>query len=304
MELRHLRYFVAVAEELHVTRAAERLHIAQPPLSRQIQALEEELGVALFDRSSRGDRGGRRLALTDAGQAFLDKARQILRSVESAAVDAQRAARGETGTLAVGFYEQIAYTLLPPILRRFQERFPQVDIQLRWFPNLEQVEALRRGDSDIAFVRPVSPLDGLCHQPLLSEPFVLALPANHRFAQRKRVPLAACAGERIVNYARRLAPDYHDAILKMCALAGFAPDVALEVGQVYTALGLVSSGIGVTFVPASVQRLRFENVVYRPLARAKARSGISLVWQRPDASPILSAFVEIARETAARKEDA
>ena len=163
MDLRHLRYFIAVAEELHFTRAARRLHIAQPPMSRQIRELEEELGVTLFNRTRR------QVELTDAGQVFLIKARQVLRAAESAVLETQRAERGETGKLAVGFFEQTAYTLLPPILRAFNQRFPEVDVQLRWFPVIDQVEALEQGEVDIAFVRPVADLSAVSKRLLLTD---------------------------------------------------------------------------------------------------------------------------------------
>jgi DNA-binding transcriptional LysR family regulator len=298
MDLRHLRYFVAVAEELHFTRAARRLHIAQPPLSRQIRELEEELGVTLLSRSS-GTR--RRIELSDAGRVFLEKARQILRATDAAVVETQRAQRGEIGKLAVGFYEQTAYTLLPPVLRAYQERFPAVEVQLRWFPVVEQVQALMRGDVDIAFVRPASDLGAVFTEMLLGEPFVLAVPDTHRFAALDAVTLADCARERIIHYTRSLAPDYHDAITRACALAGFVPENPLEVGQVYTALGLVSAGVGVAFVPASVQRIRFDNLVYRPLRDSGLQSEAYLAWTHPDPSPLIKAFAEVARQVVSER---
>ncbi|WP_242610558.1 LysR family transcriptional regulator [Burkholderia vietnamiensis] len=147
MELRHLRYFLTVARTLNFTKAADELHMAQPPLSRQIRELEEELGVALFERR------GKRVFLSSAGQVFEERARRILADVNSAIVDSQRAARGEIGRVAVGFFEHIAYTLLPPLLREFQQRYPAVTVELRWFSSAEQINALDRGDVDLAFVR-------------------------------------------------------------------------------------------------------------------------------------------------------
>jgi DNA-binding transcriptional LysR family regulator len=290
MDLRHLRYFIAVAEELHFTKAAKRLHIAQPPLSRQIRELEEELGVTLLNRTRH------HIELSDAGRVFLEKAKQILLATDSAVVEAQRAQRGEIGKLAVGFFEQTAYTLLPPILRAFQERFPAVEVQLRWFPVVGQVEALMRGDVDIAFVRPVVDLEELSKELLLKEPFVLAVPSTHPFAERDVLSIADCANERIINYTRNLAPDYHAGITRACALAGFIPKSSLEVGQVYTALGLVSSGVGIAFVPSSVQRIRFDNLVYKPLRETQLQSEAYLAWTHLNPSVLLKAFVETSKQ--------
>jgi DNA-binding transcriptional LysR family regulator len=290
MDLRHLRYFIAVAEELHFTRAAHRLHIAQPPLSRQIRELEEELGVTLFNRTLR------QIELTDAGQVFLVKARQVLRAAESAVLETQRAERGETGKLAVGFFEQTAYTLLPPILRAFNQRFPEVDVQLRWFPVIAQVEALEQGEVDVAFMRPVADLTGVSKQLLLTEEFVVAVPASHRFAARDAVSIEECVDERIINYTQHLAPDYYTAIMRACALAGFVPKRPLDVGQVYTALGLVSAGVDIVFAPASVQRVRFDGLLYKPLRGRPLESVTYLAWLQPAPSILLKAFVETAMQ--------
>lgn len=290
MDLRHFRYFVAVAEELHFTKAAKRLHIAQPPLSRQIRELEEELGVTLLHRTRH------HIELSEAGHVFLEKARQILRAADSAVVETQRAQRGEIGKLAVGFFEQTAYTFLPPILRAFQERFPGVQVQLRWFPVVGQVEALMRGDVDIAFVRPVVDLEGLSKELLVKEPFVIAVPASHPFASRDTLSMEECVAERIINYTQSLAPDYYMSITRACALAGFVPKDSLEVGQVYTALGLVSAGVGVAFVPSSVQRIRFDDVVYKPLRGDTLQSEAYLAWTQLNPSVLLRAFVEISKE--------
>jgi DNA-binding transcriptional LysR family regulator len=290
LDLRHLRYFIAVAEELSFTKAAARLHISQPPLSRQILDLEQELGVTLLNRTRH------HIELSNAGRVFLDKARQILRAADSAIAETQRAQRGEIGRLAVGFFEQTAYTLLPPILRAFQERFPAVEVQLRWFPVVEQIKALMRGEIDIAFVRPVVNLEGLSKELLLKEPFVLAVPGTHAFAGRDVVSIKDCAEERIINFTQSLAPDYHAGINLACTLAGFVPRAYLEVGQVYTALGLVSSGVGVAFVPSSVQRLRFDNLVYKPLLEKQLQSEAFLVWIHANPSPLLLAFVESSKQ--------
>jgi DNA-binding transcriptional LysR family regulator len=181
-------------------------------------------------------------------------------------------------------------------LRAFQERFPAVEVQLRWFPVVGQVEALMRGDVDIAFVRPVVDLEELSKELLLKEPFVLAVPSTHPFAERDVLSIADCADERIINYTRNLAPDYHAGITRACALAGFIPKSSLEVGQVYTALGLVSSGVGIAFVPSSVQRIRFDNLVYKPLRETQLQSEAYLAWTHLNPSVLLKAFVETSKQ--------
>lgn len=293
MDLRHLRYFIAVAEELNFTRAADRLHIAQPPLSQQIRQLEEEVGVTLLHRTKR------HVELSEAGQVFLDHARQILRSTEVAAVQARRAQRGEIGRLSVGFFEHMSYTLLPPIFRAYRERFPDVDMDVRWFPVIGQADALRRGDVDISFMRPGTDSEDITTEVLVTEPFVIAVPASHPFATEDSLSLRDCAAERFVMYTPHLAPDFHDMILRMCATAGFTPRVALEVGQVYTCLGLVSSGIGLAFVPSSVQRIHLDHVVYKPLRSRSLPVEVMLGWRTTNTSPLIGAFVETAKEVIA-----
>jgi DNA-binding transcriptional LysR family regulator len=293
MDLRHFRYFIAVAEELHFTRAAERLHIAQPPLSKQIRQLEAEMGVTLLQRTNR------HIELTDAGRVFLEKAKQILLATSSAVTETQRTQRGEIGKLAVGFFEHTSYTLLPPILRAYRQRYPTVEVQLRWFPVTEQVNALERGDVDISFVRPVTEFDGIASETILKERFVLALPSDHPLASDDAVNLKDCADERFIVYTQRLAPDFYAMILRLCAVAGFVPQVALEVGQVYTTLGLVSSGAGIAFVPESVQRVRFENVTYKPLKGRQPKIEVLLAWKQSNPSRLLTAFVDTAKRAVA-----
>ncbi|MCO4865518.1 LysR family transcriptional regulator [Cupriavidus sp. WGtm5] len=289
MDLRHLRYFIAVAEELNFTRAAERLHIAQPPLSLQIRQLEEEMDVTLLNRSRR------HVELTEAGRIFLEQARQILRATESAVIQTQRAHRGETGRLTVGFFEHASYTLLPPILRAYRERFPSVEILLRWFPVVEQAEALRRGDADISFMRPVPDLEDVTWETILEEPFVLAVPARHPFANAESISLKDCAQEPFIMYMPEAAPDFHAMNMRMCASAGFVPKVVSEVGQVYTLVGLVSSGAGIGFVPASVRQMKFAHVAYKPIKGRQPTVEIMLGYSQRTPTPLMTAFIETAK---------
>lgn len=294
MELRHLRYFLTVAQTLNFTKAAEHLHMAQPPLSRQIRDLEAELGVELFDRR------GKRLTLSSAGMVFADRARGILASADAAVVDAQRAARGEIGHLAVGFFEHIAYTLLPALIREFQQRFPDVSIELRWFTAAEQINALTRGEVDVAFVRAVPADSNLTSTMILREPFVIAIAKDNPLAAKRTISISECANMRAINYRKDVAPDYHAIINQLCALGGFTPSPLFEMGQIYASLGLVSSGFGIALVPASVQRVHMDNVVYRPLRERHAVSELLLAWMNPSPSAVLSEFVQLAREIAAR----
>jgi DNA-binding transcriptional LysR family regulator len=289
VDLRHLRYFIAVAESLSFTRAAEKLHIAQPPLSQQIRQLEEAIGVTLLHRTKR------HVELSEAGAVFLQHARQIIGATQNAAVEAQRAQRGEIGRLAVGFFEHMSYTLLPPIFREFRERYPKVELDLRWFPVIGQADALHSGQVDISFMRPVFDADGITSEVILREPFMLAVPDRHRLAKEESVSIKTLADERFIMYAPRLAPDFHEMITSMCVAAGFLPAVALEVGQVYTALGLVGAGAGIAFVPSSVQSVHFDHVVYKTITGRTPKIEVSLGWKQRNPSPLLLAFVEIAK---------
>jgi DNA-binding transcriptional LysR family regulator len=295
MELRHLRYFLAVAQTLNFTRAAEHLHMAQPPLSRQIRELEEELGVELFDRR------GKRVTLSSAGMVFAERARRILESADAAVIDSQRAARGEIGRLAVGFFEHIAYTLLPELIREFQQRFPDVSIELRWFTAAEQVNALARGEVDVAFVRAVPADSNLTSTMILREPFVIAIAKDNPLTAKRTISIGDCANMRVINYRKDVAPDYHAMINHLCALGGFTPSPLFEMGQIYASLGLVSSGFGIALVPASVQRVHMDNVVYRPLRERHAVSELLLAWTNPSPPAVLTAFVELARDIAERQ---
>jgi DNA-binding transcriptional LysR family regulator len=294
MELRHLRYFLAVAQTLNFTKAAAHLHMAQPPLSRQIRELEDELGVELFDRR------GKRVTLSSAGMVFADRAQRILASADAAVIDSQRAARGEIGRLAVGFFEHIAYTLLPALIREFQQSFPDVSVELRWFTAAEQFNALARGEVDVAFVRAVPPDTELRSTMILREPFVVALAKDNPLATKRTISIVDCASMRVINYRKDVAPDYHAIINQLCALGGFSPSPLFEMGQIYASLGLVSSGFGIALVPASVQHVHMDNVVYRPLRERQAVSELQLAWTNPSPPAVLSAFVELAREIAAR----
>lgn len=233
MELRHLRYFVTVAEELHFGRAADRLQMAQPPLSQQIRQLEQELGVQLLYRTKRT------VQLTESGRVFLQQARQILAQSEQAIEMAQRASRGEVGRLAIGFVGSATYSILPLALRTFRRRFPDVHLLLREMTTTEQIEALHDNQIQLGFVR--SPLNDaeLSVETILQESFVAVLPKDHVLASQDQVLLPSLANEPFVFFPRHLGTGFYDQIVDMCQQAGFTPHVAQEAIQMQTIVSLV-----------------------------------------------------------------
>ena len=283
MELRHLRYFVAVAEELHFGRAAARLHLAQPPLSRQIRDLEEELGATLFDRNRRA------VALTAAGTAFLEEVRHVFEGVERAAETARRAHRGEIGGLRIGYVGSVAYSGLPEIVRAYRARLPSVEVRMQEMSPAGQVEALLAGRLDVGFAR--GPVDepALEVQAVLDEPLVAALPSEHVLASRATVPLRALALEPFLVTARARGPGYHDYVLTVCRRAGFSPRIVQE-GSHFDVLSLVAAGMGVALVPSSLREIRRGDVAYRPLLEP-VRTQLVLVSRMNSVSPVVREFV-------------
>ena len=289
MELRHLRYFVTVAEELHFGRAAEKLFIAQPPLSQQIQQLERELGVSLFLRTSR------RVSLTPAGEAFLLGARQVLAGAEQAVSAARRAARGETGWLGIGFAASATYDLLPAVLHDFRAQFPDVELSLMELNAAEQSAALRDKTIHVGFARPYAEEDGVVVGAVLREPFLVALPQAHPLAVRDALALADLAPEPFVSFPEHPAPSYAQSVRRVCEEAGFTPRIAQEVREMQTALSLVAAGIGVALLPASVQNVHRAGVIYRPLSEPAPRTELAVVSRQADPSPVLQNFLAIVR---------
>ncbi|CAA9475619.1 MAG: Transcriptional regulator, LysR family [uncultured Solirubrobacteraceae bacterium] len=293
MELRHLRYFVAVAEELHFHRAAERLHISQPPLSQQIRALETELGVQLLERNRRS------VALTAAGAVFLSEVREILAAVDAAAESARSVARGEAGRLALGFVGSAMHGALPGVLRAHRRAFPQVELVLTELPTAGQLEALRAGRIDVGVIRPPVREPGLALESIHTEPFVVALPEEHGLAARREVALADLVGEPFVLLARREAPGLHESLEQAMADAGGVPRVVQEAREMQTVVGLVAAGLGVSLVPASVGADQHRGVAFRPVAGSAPTVELALAWRPDDRSPVLAAFLATAREEAA-----
>jgi DNA-binding transcriptional LysR family regulator len=290
MELRHLRYYVAVAEECHFGRAAERLHIAQPPLSQQIKALESELGVRLLNRSTR------KVELTPAGERFLDRARGILASLDAAGVEAARIASGEVGRLALGFTGTATYELLPTLARVLHEDMPGIELDLKGeMLTPRQVTALGDGTIDVGFLRPPVNDPGLEVRVLRREPLIAALPESHPLADRPSVRLADLKAETFISYPSHRRSVVHDAVFAACRRAGFQPTEVQEVAETSTLVAFVAAGLGVALVPASVQHLHITGATFKPLAGTTGEVELAVAWRKGDDSPVLARVLSRAQ---------
>jgi DNA-binding transcriptional LysR family regulator len=290
VELRHLRYFVAVAEERHFGRAAERLHIAQPPLSQQIRRLETELGVTLLHRTTRS------VEVAPAGAVLLARAKEVLAAVDDAVEDTRRAARGEFGRLAIGFTGSATYALLPRLAAALRSALPGVALDLRGeLLTPAQVARLLDGSLDLGVLRPPVRERALSVEVVRSDPLIAVLPRTHRLAAVDAVPLEELADEPFVVYPSHFRSVTHDAVEETCAAHGFLPRVALEVSETATLVSFVAAGVGVSLVPASVRHMTVEGAVYRPLAGEAATVDLALAWRRDDVTPMLERALEIIR---------
>ena len=293
MELRHLRYFVAVAEELHFTRAAERLHIGQPPLSQQIQALEADVGAQLFERNKRSVR------LTQAGRLFLQDARRILALSEQAGATARRAQRGEAGELRIGFTFSTPFTpYFATVINRYRQLFPHVTLTLHEMATQHQLEAISARTLDLGFVRPpeLAYPDDIKLTQLRQDPLLLVLPVAHRLAAKPAIAIADMAGEGFVMYPKDAGTGIHPQIFRLCKAAGFVPNVAQEAGEASTIIGLVAAGCGISVLPSSFDRIRMDGVCYRPIADPQATTSLLLAQREEETSPLVAAFVKLAQE--------
>jgi DNA-binding transcriptional LysR family regulator len=303
MELRHLRYFVAVAEEGHITRAAERLGIQQPPLSQQIKAIESELGVQLFRRKARG------VELTDAGKTFLEDARMTLSQLDRAFEATRRTARGEQGRLCVGVTSTAPFhPLVPRAIRAFREACPMVSLTVEECLSNELIERLQGERMDVAFIRTSSSAqDGLVVNPLVKEPMVVALPSLHILAQGKRdtpISFQRLASETFILYGPP-GTGMYDATIAACQAAGFNPRVGnlgastQQAPRIASTLSLVAAGLGISCVPSSVQRMNIDGVVYRTLkGPVQPKALLSLASRRGDPSAVVRQFVNLVRKEA------
>ncbi|MBD0263774.1 MAG: LysR family transcriptional regulator [Tolypothrix sp. Co-bin9] len=288
MELRHLRYFVTLAEELHFGRAAERLHIAQPPLSQQIRQLETELGFELFHRTKR------KVQLTEAGQVFLDEVQQIFKQLEQAIQVGRQTSRGEMGQLVVGFVSSAPYNILPKILRSFRSSVPEVRLELHELTTNEQFRWLRESRIDVGFVRPPVE-DTFNFETIFQESLMVALPDTHLLANNSNVSLRALKSEPFILFPRLLAPGLYDLIISLCQQAGFSPNVTQEAIQMQTIVSLVAGGLGIAIVPESLQNLQRTGVVYKIIQEPTPKTAIAIIWRQNDTSATVQKFLEIAR---------
>ncbi|MFJ3482773.1 LysR substrate-binding domain-containing protein [Pseudomonas sp. NPDC090202] len=295
MELRHLRYFIAVAEELHFGRAAESLGISQPPLSQQIQALEQELGARLFERTNR------RVALSEAGRLFLDEARLVLAQVEKASDVARRAQLGELGELKIGFTASAPFTSsIPQAIFAFRQQYPSVHLALQEMSSREVAERLEEESMQVGIMRPLPLPDSLVAVELLREPLVAILRSDHPLAEgsEQGIYLHQLANEPFVFFPRSYGSGLYAQLLSLARDAGFSPMFTQEAGEAMTIIGLVAAGLGVTVLPASYRRMRIDGVAYRTLLDPEATSAVWLVQRKDQKSPMAKAFVELVTRQA------
>jgi DNA-binding transcriptional LysR family regulator len=295
MELRHLRYFVAVAEELSFTHAAVRLHVSQPPLSQQIRQLEDELGVELFER------GTRPVRLTTAGILLLKRARVIIADVQSATAETKRVGKGQTGELAVAFVGSAMYSFLPDVFNRFCRAFPHVELSLHEMLAADIAEALHTRRVDVGFARP--PLlhtDNIVQKSLFDEPFVVAVPEAHRLASRETVELPELENEPLILYPRYPLPSTTEFVMRTCTAAGFPARVIQEVRHIQTAIGLVSAGVGLTWVPHSVGLQARRGVRFVSFCDPSPVATLYVAWHRNSQTLLLDNFLSTVEEERAR----
>lgn len=292
MDLRHLKYFLAVAEELNIGRAAARLHISQPPLTRQIKALEDELGTALFIRTAKG------VELTQAGEMFKEEAYNIRMLMEGAIDRVQRAGEGKIGRLDVGVFGSAIYDIIPRILQTFGERRPGVNIVIHTMNKSEQVEALLQRRINVAFNRMIRPVTGIGQELVATERLHVALPMTHALAQQEAISLRSLEGQPLVLFPNVGRPNFIDRVRELCEQQGFDPIIAQEVGDAVTGLALVARGFGLTLIPNSVARaIKVRGTVFRPLSDApEAEVDLCCLYRASDESPLLQSFLEVTRD--------
>ncbi|CAG9168941.1 LysR family transcriptional regulator [Cupriavidus respiraculi] len=293
MELRHLRYFQAVAQELNVTRAAARLHMAQPPLSRQIRQFEDEVGVALFDRAGRG------LRLTEAGRFLLEQSLLLTQRLEETLEGTRRIGRNEKRWFGIGFVPSVLYGVLPDLIRELRADEREVEVGLTEMITVQQLEALKSGRIDLGFGRLALNDPAVVQHIVMAEPLVVAVPGAAAEDGGTALTPEQLSRRPLILYPARPRPSYADHVLSLFRAQGLQPHVAHEANELQTALGLVAAGIGITLVPASVQRLHRDDVRYLPIEAPGFVSPVIMSYRAGDASPFLARAVEWVRRQAA-----
>ena len=288
MELRHLRYAVAVADAMSFTRAAASLNIAQPPLTQQIRALEKELGLELFSRTTR------KVDITPAGRVFIQHARRVLSAVDDMKVASRRVHRGEVGRIAIGFLSSIAFDHFPRVIRAFRTRYPEVEVELRELKHLALLQSLRSEALDVVFIRNFFDDDAIHSRRLLQEKFVAVLPRDHKLTRRSSVSPAQLRDEPFVSVVSRAAPSVYSHTLAICRRAGFHPRVVQEANDIQSCVGLVSAGIGVSIVPDTIRALSVPGVSYSPLRGVTDTMEIVVAWRACETNQVITRFVEVA----------
>jgi len=294
VEFRLLRSFVTLAEELHFGRAAKRLNISQPPLSRQIAQLEEEVGASLFERTKR------RVELTAAGRVLYERTRANLASVEHSLKEAVSVSRGEIGRITVGLVGSAAYGVLPQILSAFRAIHPSVEFRFHAMTTTQQIRALLEKRIDIGLVRTPLRNDGIDVHHLAEENLILAIHASHPLASQSAISIKMLAGEPLLISPREDAVGYHDEVIALCNAAGFTPRIACEAQPFSTLIGLVAAGLGLAIVPAALKHIRLKQVVYRPFIPNVSKTAFALAVRSSDKTPLVNVFIETAKETASR----
>jgi DNA-binding transcriptional LysR family regulator len=291
MELRLLKHFIAVAEELHFARAASRLHLTQPALSKQIQQLEEALGFPLFYRTKQ------RVELLDAGHVLLDEARRILRQAENAVESARRTHNGQSGRLVIGFHSSATLEVLPKILRKYRRLYPDVMVELSEMLGIRGSELVLDSPLSVGLLRSPSFLneESFCIETILREPFVVAVPDAHSAAKQDSVRIKTLAGELFIVPPRQPGWDYSDAAFQLLRGNGIEPRIGQEAGQMLTIASLVAGGLGVALVPASFSNLRLPGVTYRPIKGRSQTTDLAVVWKRDRRASTLRVFLDVVR---------
>ncbi|EBU6441911.1 LysR family transcriptional regulator [Salmonella enterica subsp. enterica serovar Oranienburg] len=289
-ELSQLRFFLAVATELNFSRAAKRLNMTQPPLSRQIQLLEHQLGVELFDRTTRS------VVLTAAGRRFFIEAQDLLQRAHVAMLNAQKMSQGNIGSVNISFVASAVYAFLPMVVARGKERYPHIDISLKEMTTGEQFEALRLWQSDIGLVRAPSALTGVSSEILVSEPFVLAVPRQHELATLSDITIAHLDKQPFIMYALSAWQPFYELLTGMFRSNNIQPDYVQYIGSTLTILSLVNAGMGMAFVPESAARILFDNIVYRHITLpAGIESLLYLAWRDDNDNPAFKVMLELIK---------